>query len=556
MKNLKQITLLVSLIMFMPLFADAQQASISAADARKDPVLKAMLEELSRSQQQLQLQDMQKPFFIEYRLDDITRYMANANYGALTGEHEVRLRIVRATVRVGDYKTDSSSPRGDGAIEIATTDDGDPLALRFALWSATDNAYKAALNNYTEKLAALKTVQTPPQADDFSKQKPVVLLEPVVKIDLDREAWKQRIIEGSALYRTDASVKTFAPEIETSEGSVEARALTEYLVNTEGTIVRQSAAQYHAEVAVGTQAADGMRLERSYPVSGTTAAELGTAEKFHDGVLHALTGLNELRSAPIVTDEYHGPVLFAGNAAARSFDSLFARAVEAQRPPAGSTARTVGPFASSYQTRVLPDFMRIVDDPGLTEFDGKSLLGAYQVDEQGVAAQSVTLVDNGKLENYLLAREPIKDFPESNGHGRAGAAQPARAQIGVLHVTALSGAISDDELVSKLIALGKDQGLDSVYEVQTLSGPEQPRTLYRIKVADGSRQLVRGASLGDVDLRLFRSGILATGQKEYVYNIFGDVPATVIAPPLLFDEVTVKRAEQRNDKLPYYPPPD
>jgi TldD protein len=103
--------------------------------------------------------------------------------------------------------------------------------------------------------------------------------------------------------------------------------------------------------------------------------------------------------------------------------------------------------------------------------------------------------------------------------------------------------------------MGKDQGLDSVYLVQTISGATEPRTLYRIKVADGSRELVRGARLADIDLRSFRSDIVAVGSDAHVDNMFGEVPETVIAPPLLFDDATVKRSEDRNQKLPYYPPP-
>jgi hypothetical protein len=30
----------------------------------------------------------------------------------------------------------------------------------------------------------------------------------------------------------------------------------------------------------------------------------------------------------------------------------------------------------------------------------------------------------------------------------------------------------------------------------------------------------------------------------------------VLAPALLFSDVTVKRANETNDKLPYYPPPE
>jgi predicted Zn-dependent protease len=540
------------LLLTAPLSMLAQSAP-TRADAEKDPVLRAMLAEMDRSRQQLQLQGFDKPYFMEYRIDDMAQYEAEAEYGALTTEHESHSRLVRVTVRVGDYKSDSSSVRGDGSLDIAAIEN-DPLAIRYALWTATDMAYKAALDAWAAKQAELKSVQTPPQSDDFSHQKPVIDLEPAAAIDLDRETWKHSIVDGSGLYSSDPAAKAFVDQIEGSRGSVEARVRTEYLVNTEGTIVRASSPQYHAEVAVEAQASDGMRLERSYPVAATTAAGLGSADAFHHGVLEALDGLHKLRDAPVVTDEYHGPVLFSGNAAARSFDEYFARAVAASRPQMGSTARTTGPFASSYNTRVLPDFMKIVDDPGLTEFNGKALLGAYKVDDEGVPAQSVTLIDSGKLVGYLMGREPIRDFPESNGHGRAPVAQPARSHIGVLHVEA-TGGLSQDDLVKKLISMGKDQGLEFVYLLQTKSSQTEPRTLYRIKVADGSKELVRGARLADVDLRSFRSDIVAAGSDAYVDNMFGDVPATIIAPPLLFDDVTVKHGEERNEKLPYYPPP-
>ncbi len=530
----------------------AQQPT-TPADAKNDPVLSAMLAELDRSKHDLQLQGFEKPYFIEYHLDDVTDYEATAAWGSPVREHEVRSRIVRVTVRIGDYKLDSSGER-DAALEI-TTIENDPMALRYAFWSATDAAYKNALNSYTAKQAALKTVQTPPQADDFSREKPVVSIAPLAHAELDRAAWKQHVIEATGLYRTEEKVKAFASEIQGSEGTLESHLRTQYIVNTEGTVVRKSMVEYRAEVLAQTQAPDGMRLERSYSVSGLSPSDLGSPEKFRAGVLQILTGLHDLRSAPIVADEYHGPVLFGGNASAHLFDDLFARAVGAHRPQLGSTSRTIGPFASSYQTRVLPGFLKVVDDPGITYFEGKPLLGAYQVDDQGVAAQSVTLVDSGKLSSYLTAREPIRDFPTSNGHGRAPAGEAAAPRIGVLEIQA-SEAISEDELMKKLIAMGRDQGLEYVYFVETISGSTRPRSLYQIKVADGSRQLVRGAQLEDVNLHLLRSGILAAGSDPYVYNTFGDIPSTVIAPPLLFDDVTVKRAEQRNDKLPYYPPPD
>ena len=99
----------------------------------------------------------------------------------------------------------------------------------------------------------------------------------------------------------------------------------------------------------------------------------------------------------------------------------------ATRPKLGTEARTNGPFASSYHARVLPEFLDVVDDPGLKSYDGKGLVGAYDVDDEGVPAQAVKLVVAGKLENYLIGREPVRDFPQSNGHGRAGITGAAQA---------------------------------------------------------------------------------------------------------------------------------
>ena len=116
-----------------------------------------MLEELDRSMSQLQLQGFAKPFFIQYRIEDVDDFETKAEFGASEGSSRSHQRVARVTVRVGDYKTDSSGQRGDGAVQLAALDD-DPIAMRSALWSATDQAYKNALAAYAQKQAALKQV--------------------------------------------------------------------------------------------------------------------------------------------------------------------------------------------------------------------------------------------------------------------------------------------------------------------------------------------------------------------------------------------------------------
>ena len=177
------------------------------------------------------------------------------------------------------------------------------------------------------------------------------------------------------------------------------------------------------------------------------------------------------------------------------------------------------------------------------------------MDEEGVPAQPVKLITAGRLENYLIGRQPVKDFPQSNGHGRAGITGPPHPALGVFEVSAREG-LTDDELNRKLLDLGQDRGLKIVYFVATLGVELTPRLLYRVSL-DGKRELVRGAVLDDLDQRTLRSGVVAAGKDLFVDNIAGDdIPQTVLAPALLLEDVTIRRANEKNDKLPFYPPPD
>jgi hypothetical protein len=195
----------------------------------------------------------------------------------------------------------------------------------------------------------------------------------------------------------------------------------------------------------------------------------------------------------------------------------------------------------------------VVDDPTQRSFQGHALLGAYRVDDEGVPVAPVTIVDHGKLLNFLLGREPVKDFPASNGHGRAALGQAAHSRAGVILVTT-SEPHTEEQLQAQLLALAKEQGRD-VYAVETLGGGDlTPRLLYRVS-PDGKRTLVRGAEFDELDQRAIRSGILAAGGKPYISQTAGPVPQTTIAPALLFADIAVKRASEEQQKLPYYPPP-
>jgi predicted Zn-dependent protease len=197
----------------------------------------------------------------------------------------------------------------------------------------------------------------------------------------------------------------------------------------------------------------------------------------------------------------------------------------------------------------------VIDDPTVTTYDGHALMGAYSVDDEGVKPSRVSVIEKGQLVNFLLSREPIRDFPNSNGHGRAGVTGPPLPGLGNLIVQS-ADPISSDELRKKLIEACKQRNLPYGYFVDTLGPRLTPRLIYRVSTQDGHQELVRGAVFGDLDTRALRNNIVAAGKEVDSEDQLDPVAQSVVSPGMLFDELEVKRGDTAKQKLPDYPPPE
>ncbi|HYL11057.1 MAG TPA: metallopeptidase TldD-related protein [Candidatus Acidoferrales bacterium] len=516
------------------------------AAAKGDPLLEAMIAELERSKSGLKMDQVQAPYYVEYRLSEIEGYGVEAAFGALRDEQKFRVRYLRAVVRVGDYKQDSYFGQGAGASEVMPLDD-DPLALRHQMWLVTDQAYKAASEALTAKQAMLKQFNVDQPVDDFAHAPVLQSVGPLVHLEYSPEHWRKVLEDATNLYRK-------YPDVQSVEGSVRFTAINEYFVNTEGTVTREGHATYALVLSSATQAPDGMRLERSPYYMMAKPEELPSDAKISADAVKMLDTIVRLRQAPIVEEEYRGPVLFYADAADDVFAGLVGSNVLGRKPQPGHPARTTGQYATSFKSRVLPDFVTIVDDPTMKEFQGHSLVGSYDVDSEGVKAAPVTVVDKGQLINYLLGREPIRDFPESNGHARAAfGAGPTPSTANLVVRAEKSSSLND--LKKQMMEMCRNQGRPYGYYVETLGPGMAPRLLYRIWEKDGREELVRGAVFNELDVRTLRNNLAAAGNDPLVSNRLGGLPTTVISPSVLFDELEVKRADASKDKLPEYPPP-
>ena len=123
-----------------------------------------------------------------------------------------------------------------------------------------------------------------------------------------------------------------------------------------------------------------------------------------------------------VGESFSGPVLFEPQAAAQLLAQLLGDNLRIPRKPVSDPNRPVNVIASEFDgrtgARVLPDWVDVVDDSTQTVYQGKTLVGYYPFDFEGVKPKPVAVIEKGVLKTFLTTRQPAKNLPTSNGHAR------------------------------------------------------------------------------------------------------------------------------------------
>src|ERR1700676_3817439 len=410
--------------------ARAARAAQPAQD--NDQTLRAMRDEMARSKTRLELkipgtEQPVRPYYVEYRLLDLDIKEIVAEFGTLVTSTQGRNRFMNVEARVGGYKLDSSNFIGDesfrgfigsqGSVGI----DRDYDSLRQDLWIATDQAFKQAVETYSRKQAYLSSLARQSNIDDFSQTQPIQQIEPLVTPDWGNRNWEQEARQSSATLR-------LFPDIYESRVTYYLVYATEYLLTSEGTEIRTNRTFAAVESGMNTLASDGMPLSHLYSAYAPKPGDLPNVDAVRKGLNVAGSELMGLRGAPPAQD-YTGPVLFEARAAAPMLAQVLGPALNGSRPPisfspvmeqmlSGLGGKSEG--VSRLGARVLPATVSLVDDPAAKDFHGTPLLGGYTVDDEGVRAQKVTVVDKGNLKELLMSRRPGPDSENSHGHGRSG----------------------------------------------------------------------------------------------------------------------------------------
>lgn len=531
-------------------------------------VLNVLSTELERSFPLLQKADV-PAYFMGYSVQDQTRVAISATNGGLVSSTKNRYRTLDVQVRVGNYELDNTrkvpgdffsqfSPfRTPAALPIE--DDVD--ALRLAIWPATNNAYQQAAESYLKVQTSTQVkADAPEETDDFSREEPEVSVGSLVSLDVDPSVWEDKLRRYAAVFPAYAGVHN-------SNLDFTATAVNDYQVTSEGTRLRYGSTAYYLQAYATSTSEDGIDVYRHASFYWRSSQEAPSDEEVLAEFNRICREVEALRSAPL-GEPYGGPAILSGKAAAVFFHEVFGHRVEGHRQKDTGEAQT---FAKKISKQVMPEFISVYDDPTQTHAAGQPLAGHYLFDDEGVRAQKVNLVENGVLKHFLLSRSPLKEFPHSNGHGRAQLGLDAVARQGNLIVRA-ARTVPNQELrqllLEELKRRGKPYGLifEDIEGGFTYTGRGQPQVyqvfpivVYRVYADGRPDELIKSVDFVGTPL-LSLEKILVAGDHAEVFNGFcgaesGSVPVSAVSPPLLVAEIEVQKKPTDQEKPPLLPPP-
>ncbi len=549
---------------------------------------RAMMDELKRTVKELRMEGMQQPYYVAYRVEDAWESVVEGSFGAVTASDTTRSRRLFVDLRVGDYRFDNSNFVGSdfwGAAigqsgEVLPTDE-DYDALRYAIWLATDEAYKRALEMRSRKEATLENRLIGEEVPDFSRGEKTVYEEPLMAFTVDQAGLDSLVADASEVFRQFEAIQL-------SRVRLSARLVHRYFVDSEGSRHTCNVPGAYLEAYVATQAADGEELRDWTGFYAGTADDLPPADTLRTRLSEFALEFSEAHGAP-QGEDYFGPVWLKGDACAQVFYEIVGKGASDPRRPVFADERTEryfppdeGFLAGKLGRKVLPEAFSVHDDPTLSVRDGAYIAGSFPVDEQGVAAGRATLVEKGRLTGLLMSRTPTKDVGESNGHARSLGGPPA-GRVGTLVVRSTQ---EEDDLQRVLVSLLPESDLEYGIVVEKLQGdmpadpwapadpsrryqelfsPQSkpllspPLRAYRL-YADGHTEPVRGLEFQDVTYRTLRD-VVAAGTTDVVYNFVrrgrfaGELAMSVVAPEIIVGEVELTKAETKPKKLPVVPHP-
>ena len=535
----------------------------AAASAANDPVLKAMQAEIARATAELGKAE-QPPYYLGYTVYDQEYTVLVGAYGSLLTNAAGQRRFADVNMRVGKPELDNthgqSRPSGVTSGSLPLGNDGDAIAR--VLWELTDREYKRAVPSLLNvRTNTAVRAEEEDKSPDFSKENPQTHIGQVeAAAPFDRAAWEGEIKRLSGVFRK-------YPEVYYATVMIQVQRTNSRMVSSEGSAIVSPSASTRLIMEAQTRADDGMDLLRVETFQAPAASNLPSEAELTGKIEKMATDLIALRKSP-VAEPYDGPAILSGRAAAVFFHEVLGHRLEGHRQRDEEEGQT---FTKKIGQEVLPKFLSVTDDPTVHELAGMKLAGAYDFDNEGEPSRKVDVIKDGVLRNFLMSRMPIKNFEQSNGHGRNQPGRMPTGRQGNLIVTSTQ-TVPEKEMRQKLIDEVKKQGkpyglyfddIQGGFTLTTRALPQAfqvlPVLVYKVYADGRPDELVRGVDIVGTPLAAL-TRILTTGDQPKVFNGVcgaesGQVPVAAVAPSMLFSEMEVQKRAHEHERPPLLPPP-
>ena len=526
------------------------------ASSGGDVISESIKKEVDRALEGLSKQKTEPPFFISYTLGDIKQVVVSASNGSLLSSDVYPLRTGGARLLMGNYSCTDENFTGtrtggnygyDGSPCLDNNEEG----IRFTLWRDLDAIYKSAVENYEQKLAAIKQLNIPAkdlELPDWDQTPTVVMNDiPAPEVNLDPKAYEEYVKAASAVFND-------YKEILKSNVTLSIYSATNYFYNTEKSEFKLPYVFASLDVVALAKTEEGEDLQDDFNITLGNPNELPPIEDFKTKCKKLADKLLEEIQAPKLEEAYNGPVLFEDLAVVRTFYSNFFsgdNSLIAERKPFSAEGYAYGGnrLEEMIDKRITAKEINIDDLTGTPEYNGIKLIGFAPIDAQAVVPPAkLTLVENGMLKTLLNDRVPTAKVPHSNGHSLFAPGAVAYTNTGVVRMSD-TRMKSREELRNELFRLAKEEGYTYAYIIRNISG-STPLELYQVNIADGTEKRIRSASITDLDYQSFKK-ISAVSDKEIIYNgIAGNLISVIVPDAILFEELQIQSDRVDNFRKP------
>jgi len=513
-------------------------------------IFKAMQDEMNRNKQEIVLPNMQRPFFLSYAFATYRQFQVIGVLGGVTSSFVSDGNSTGGVqLMLGDYNNTSDIMYVGQYFPAKFPQEVDYLGIRRGFWLATDGMYKYSLQAAAAKEAYLKAnPQTPEEAALADLQK----IGPVEKIvnakepyHIDRPQLEKIVEELSAIFKNYKEIYNTSVRLGGMDMEI-------YRQTSDGVSVKVPSRFVNLAVSGAVTTDEGEKISDSYSLLVKCPQDLPSLDELKKRVIKFAEDLIRFKNAPKVNEFYSGPVLFEDGASSNVFTrTLLNKAgVFAYRKPSSNKAQTVKTLDNRIGKKIIDTRLTVKNYSTLDKYNGVTLLGAYEIDAEGVVPEKeLTLVENGILKGMLNGGVPSLKTPYSTGSSRYLYNNVAYTTApGTIHVQVDKG-MKPEKMKKALIKAAKEEGLDYAYIVRRSGGMNS--LLYRVDVKDGKETLMRTADVAGITLPKIKR-VLEISSKENVSNyILNDVLSSLIYPSaILIEDVEIGEVPLKTEKKP------